>query len=85
MPGSESSNPVAEAHAKAYRAYLRTLKESLADVDIEAVNLPTVGTLPGLGTFYTWQTWYTWYTWYTYHTLNTFNTTGTRATEASIE
>jgi hypothetical protein len=82
MAGSESSNPIAAAHAKAYRAYLRTLKESLAEVDIEAVDLPTVRTIPSVGTFYTW---YTWYTWYTYHTISTVNTINTVQTESSIE
>jgi hypothetical protein len=85
MAGSESSNPIAEAHAKAYRAYLRTLKESLAEVDIEAVNLPTARSVPGLATFYTWYTWYTWYTYHTINTINTTNTINTVATESSIE
>ena len=85
MPESESSHPIAEAHAKAYRAYLRALKESLADVDIEAVNLPTFRTIPGLPTFYTLYTWYTWNTWYTYHTINTTGTINTVGTESSIE
>jgi hypothetical protein len=79
MAQSESSNPVAAAHAKAYRAYVQTLKESLADVDVEAVSPPVSRSGAGLATFYTFQSISTFYT------FNTTNTIATVATEACIE
>jgi hypothetical protein len=82
MAQSESSNPVAAAHAKAYRAYVQTLKESLADVDVEAVSPPAARTGVGLATFYTFQTFSTLYT---INTISTTNTIATVATEACIE
>jgi len=82
MTGSESSNPIAAAHAKAYRAYLRTLKEAMADVDIEAFSQSAAEYVPGLATYYTIATYLTYSTYYTYHTVNTFHTV---ATESSIE
>jgi hypothetical protein len=82
MAQSESSNPVAAAHAKAYRAYVQTLKESLADVDVEAVSPPANRTGVGLATFYTFQTFSTLYT---INTISTTNTIATVATEACIE
>jgi hypothetical protein len=85
MTGSESSNPIAAAHARAYRAYLQTLKEAMADVDIEAVSLSTAAYVPGLATYYTIATYLTYSTYNTYHTINTINSIHTVATESSIE
>ncbi|MGH7102643.1 MAG: hypothetical protein ACREFJ_09620 [Acetobacteraceae bacterium] len=73
MSGSESkSDALHRAHADAYRAYLRSLKESLAKVDIEAIDLsrPQAGKPPSLFTFFTIQTFYTWYTYHTYGCVN---------------
>jgi len=69
MSGSESkSNALHKAHADAYRAYLRSLRDSLAKVDIEAIDLskPQITKTPTLFTFFTIQTFYTYYTWLTY-------------------
>ena len=82
MTESRSENPVAAAHAKAYRAYLQVLKESLDDVDIEAVKLPSLRPNSGLATYFTY---FTYYTYYTYHTINTINTISSVSTESSIE
>lgn len=70
-----------KAHADAYRAYLRSLKESLAHIDVEAVELtrPQLGTSPTLYTYFSIQTYYTYYTWYTSYSYHSI------ATEASIE
>lgn len=76
MSGSESkSDALHKAHADAYRAYLRSLKESLAKVDVEAIDLsrPQAGKPPSLFTFFTIQTFYTFYTWYTLHTYNSLS------------
>lgn len=74
MAASESkSNTLQKAHADAYRAYLRSLKESLAKIDIEAIDLSKAQATkpPSLGTFFSIQSWFTYYTWYTFHTYNT--------------
>jgi hypothetical protein len=85
MAESESSNPIAAAHAKAYKAYLQTLKESLADVDIEAVDVAKARTLPGLLSFYTYACYHTLATYACYHTLATINTVNSISTGECIE
>lgn len=70
MSGSEpKSHALHKAHAEAYRAYLRSLRDSLAKVDIEGLDLskPQAGKPPSLFTFFTYQTFYTFYTWATYN------------------
>ncbi|MGH7071674.1 MAG: hypothetical protein ACREFO_16915 [Acetobacteraceae bacterium] len=79
MAGNESKpSALQKAHADAYRAYLHSLKASLAKIDIEAIDLsrPQAIKPPSLGTFFSIQTWYTYYTW---HTINTINTYGCEA------
>jgi hypothetical protein len=79
MSESQSGSPVADAHAKAYRAYLRALKESLDDIDIEAVHPPIHRQV---GPIYTYNTFFTYYTFYTYHTINSIHSV---STESCIE
>jgi hypothetical protein len=81
-----------EAHAEAYRAYVRTLREGLADVDVEAVDvgrpsasIPVLYTHQTLATYYTYHTWFTYHTFHTTGTIGTIQTSGTVATESSIE
>jgi hypothetical protein len=81
VSGSESKHSrLHKAHADAYRAYLRSLKESLGEIDVEAIDLskPQTLTPPGLYTYNCFQTFYTYYTYYTYYTFHSI------ATEASI-
>lgn len=73
-----------QAHQDAYRAYLRSMKESLGKMDVEAVDL-TKSTSVIPPTLYSIATYYTWYTYYSYHSYGTYGTSGTIATEACIQ
>ena len=88
----EGPRRLEQVYADAYRAYLRTLREGMANVDIEAVEVsrPAAGLTraPTLYTFYTYQTYntfYTYHTWGTWGTTGTTGTIGTVATEQSIQ
>jgi len=93
--GKQKPSSLQQAHAEAYRAYLRTLRDSLSDVDIEAIDVTSRSqAIPVVNTYFTHQTYQTYSTWYTYHTYatqfthattGTIGTTGTIATESSIE
>jgi hypothetical protein len=87
MAESQPTNPIAAAHAKAYKAYLQSLKESLANVDIEAVDVakPLVIPLPTLATFHTLSCWHTINTINTINTAHSINTLASFHSESCIE
>jgi len=72
-----------QAHAEAYRSYLRTLKEAMANLDVDAVDVSSASANVGLtpidciATFHTFHTWHSWNTWHTWNTINTVNTIST--------
>ena len=71
-----------QVFAEAYRAYLKAVREGLADVDIEALDIARpAGAAASLYTYFTYLTWHTYYTW---HTINTVNTIHTVSTESSL-
>ena len=81
-------NPLQRAHAEAYKAYVRTLQENLANIDVEALGAEQASAVPSVLTFNTLNTLNTWHTWHTWNTWNTIGTVATRATiatESSVE
>jgi hypothetical protein len=82
-----ATDPIRQAHAEAYRAYLRSLRDSLANVDIEALDVSrAAGPIPPVAnSLATFHTYYTFYTYHTFLTYQTFGTTATIGTESSIE
>jgi len=81
------SHQLSQAHAEAYRAYLRALRDNLAKVDIEAVDVsrPVAQIPPVVNSYYTYFTYHTYYTYHTFHTYGTQATQATIATESSIQ
>jgi hypothetical protein len=41
MAGENSPQSLAEVHANAYRAYVQAMKEGLANLDLEAMEIPS--------------------------------------------
>jgi hypothetical protein len=82
MSTGKSGKPTTmeQAHAEAYRSYLRSLKESLANLDVDAVDVPSAGPNVGLTPTDCIATFHTWNTFHTFHTWNTWNTVGTLST-----
>ena len=63
MAGSDSkATALQQAHAEANRAYLRSLKDSLAKMDIEAIDVSKASNVTSpvfgcvFGCYYTWYT-----------------------------
>ena len=91
MSTGKSAKPTTleQAHATAYRSYLRALKEAMANLDVDAVDVSSASQNVGLTpvdciatihTLNTWHTWHTWNTWNTWNTWSTFHTSGTLST-----
>lgn len=88
MSTGKSAKPTTleQAHAEAYRNYLRSMKEAFANLDVDAVDVSSASQNVGLtpidciATWHTWHTFHTWNTWHTWHTWNTINTINTIST-----
>lgn len=81
MSPKEGQTPE-EVFAEAYRGYLTAVREGLAKVDVEAID---VSRLSGpTSSIYTYFTYFTWHTWYTWHTINTWHSINTIGTESSL-
>ena len=84
MSRKEGKSPD-EVFAESYRAYLTAVRDGLAKVDVEAIDVSrATGAASSLYTYFTYFTYYTWHTWYTWHTINTINTINTIGTESSL-
>lgn len=79
MADESVSSALQKAHAEAYKAYVRVLKENLADIDVEALDASQAQYIPVVNSWHTWNSWNTW------NTFHTWNTIATVATESSIQ